>query len=143
MPSPLLVTFLAGNSGPWRVTALKTLIGEKMQPVERLVVFENRNPPPAPPGGWALRGLTSNTRYTHRDELNALAARQESLAGRAPRAPRSSPSVRRRRGGPSPRMSGGRSSRRNHAISVLVWSISRRSLAGCITAASWESRSIS
>lgn len=86
MPPPLLVTFLAGNSGPWRVTALNTVIGEKLDPAERVVVFEGRNPPPAPPGGWSLRGLTSNARYTHRVELNELAARQESLA--RPRATR-------------------------------------------------------
>jgi len=86
MPSPLLVTFLAGNSGPWRVTAFKTVTGEGLRPIERLSVFEGNGAPSVLPGGWSLRGMTSNTRYTHRDEVTALQSRQEGLS--RPRATR-------------------------------------------------------
>ena len=80
MPQPLLVTFAAGAAGPWRIRRIGAVIGETMPAAERLGVIEGGANGPA--CAWALRGVTSNARYTTRAETAALAARQEGL-GRA------------------------------------------------------------
>jgi chlorite dismutase len=81
MPPPLLVTFAAGASGPWRIERMSAVCGEGLPEAERLVMIDG-----SPPGGampdapaWTLRGTTSNTRYTNRAEVEALAAKQEGL----------------------------------------------------------------
>ena len=78
--SPSLpVTFLAGDAGPWRIERIDAVIGERLAAAERLTVREG--PDAIEPAGtiWALRGLTSNARYSRRAEVDALAARQEGL----------------------------------------------------------------
>ena len=81
MPPPLLVTFAAGTVGPWRIDRMSVVIGDGLPQAERLAVIEGSQPvgatPPAPT--WTLRGATSNTRYTTRVEVAALAVRQEGL----------------------------------------------------------------
>lgn len=79
MPPPLLVTFAAGPVGSWRVERVETMIGEGLSAAARLAVVEGPGAVP-PDAAWALRGTTSNTRYTRRAELDALAARQEGLS---------------------------------------------------------------
>ncbi|MEI7715328.1 MAG: chlorite dismutase family protein [Mycobacterium sp.] len=77
MPLPL-TTYLAGASGPWRIDSITPVIGETLSAAQRLDIVEA---PLAEQAGstWALRGLTSNIRYSTRAELDALAARQEGL----------------------------------------------------------------
>jgi chlorite dismutase len=80
MPPPLLVTFAAGASGPWRVDRIDTVIGDGLPAAERLAVLEGSQTP-APTGtSWVLGGVTSNTRYTNRSEVDALVARQHGLS---------------------------------------------------------------
>lgn len=76
MATPLLVHFLAGASGPWRITDIRSVVGPVPDPAPRLAVHEGRDPPAA---AWALRAVTSNIRYTRRDEVAQLTARQEGL----------------------------------------------------------------
>ncbi len=70
--------FAGGQTGAWQVLGVEPVTGPSLPPVSRLAVLDG-----APVGGleaaWALRGVTSNTRYTLRDEQEALAARQAGL----------------------------------------------------------------
>src|SRR5215472_7148531 len=77
MAPPLLVTFAAGLSGVWRIDRIEAVIGSGLPLAERLAVLEGGGDPG--PTTWVLRGVTSNTRYTQRQELDTLAARQEAL----------------------------------------------------------------
>ena len=77
MAPPLLVTFVAGISGTWRIDRIDTVIGSALPRAERLAVLEGGGEPPQ--GAWILRGVTSNVRYTERLELDALVSRQEAL----------------------------------------------------------------
>jgi hypothetical protein len=79
MPPPLLVSFVGGTAGTWRVEEVRAPIGPGLPPAPRLSVTEG--PPPEPSGAaWVLRGSTGNLRYTTRPEVNALAERQEGLS---------------------------------------------------------------
>ncbi|MGO1079429.1 chlorite dismutase family protein [Inquilinus sp. CA228] len=79
MPVPLLVTFAAGLRGPWRIDRIDAVIGDALPMAERLAVREGPQPPDGAGGAWALRGTTSNQRYTTRPEADALVARQQGL----------------------------------------------------------------
>ena len=79
MPSPLLVTFVAGAPGAWRIDRLATVIGDGLPAAERLAVLEGSQAP-TEEAGWVLRGVTSNTRYTNRSEVDALDTSQQGLS---------------------------------------------------------------
>jgi hypothetical protein len=85
-PPPLLVTFSAGASGPWRIDRITPVVGESLEFAPRLAMTEHavtEHADPSPnPDVWTLRGTTSNTRYTIRSEVKALAARQQGLGRR-------------------------------------------------------------
>jgi len=79
-PTPLPVAFVAGENGDWRVQRTAAIIGDGLPPAVRLQVLEGPAAAALPTlGTWTLRGVTSNARYTHRGELDALSARQEAL----------------------------------------------------------------
>lgn len=78
-----LYSFAGGKIGPWRVTSMAAYIGEPLPLVERLAIYtEPDTSSLSADTPWILRGITSNERYVHRDEKQALVARQEDL-GRA------------------------------------------------------------
>lgn len=79
MPPPILVTFAAGASGTWRVDRINTVIGDGLPAAERLAVLEGSETPAPTETDWILRGVTSNTRYTNRSEVDALVAGQQGL----------------------------------------------------------------
>ncbi|GGC29768.1 hypothetical protein GCM10011504_04980 [Siccirubricoccus deserti] len=79
MPPPLLVTFVGCTSGLWQVDRVSPVIGEALPMAARLAVLEGAGAAPPPEAAWALRGVTSNPRYTNRAELNALGAVQQGL----------------------------------------------------------------
>lgn len=79
MPAPLLITFVAGTTGMWRVDCVSPAIGEVLPMAARLAVLEGAGAAPPPEAAWALRGVTSNLRYTNRGELNVLGAVQQEL----------------------------------------------------------------
>ena len=71
-----LFTFVAGTAGSWSVILAKPAVGESLATTERLAIIPG--PEIALPEGaqWALRGVTSNTRYVTRVEKELLAAQQ-------------------------------------------------------------------
>ncbi|HXV23702.1 MAG TPA: chlorite dismutase family protein [Alphaproteobacteria bacterium] len=79
MPVPLLVTFVAGVAGAWRIDRIDPVVGQGLPAAERLAVFEGASAPTRTDGAWVLRGVTSNARYTSRVETDALGARQQGL----------------------------------------------------------------
>jgi chlorite dismutase len=79
MPPPVLVTFAAGASGTWRVDRINTVIGDGLPAAERLAVLEGSDTQAPTEAAWVLRGVTSNTRYTNRSEVDALVANQREL----------------------------------------------------------------
>ncbi|WP_249120504.1 hypothetical protein [Plastoroseomonas hellenica] len=82
MPPPLSVTFAAGAAGPWRIERIEAVLGEALPAAARLTMQEGASVPAPPDAVWALRGTTSNPRYTTRAELDALAAVQQGLGRR-------------------------------------------------------------
>lgn len=77
MPGPILVSFIGGEEGEWRVTEVRPVKGEPLPATPSLSVVESspKDPPPASSQGegWVLRGVVSNLRYTTREEVEALA----------------------------------------------------------------------
>lgn len=78
MTAPLLVTFAAGEKGRWKIDRIDSVRGELLPQAERLAVVEGASHS-ASPGGWCLRGVTSNLRYTTEQERSDLTARQAGL----------------------------------------------------------------
>jgi len=71
MAAPVLVTFAAGGTGPWRVDRLAVVASAGLPLAARLAVYEGASAVRAEAAVWALRGTTSNTRYTNRAEVAA------------------------------------------------------------------------
>ncbi len=78
MTTPLLVSFVGGVSGDWRVESIHAVAGESLSPAKRLSMVEGAGDFAG--SAWRLRGVISNTRYTRRDEVTALGAVQQGLA---------------------------------------------------------------
>jgi Chlorite dismutase len=71
--------FVGGEQGLWRVEAMRTLIGEPLQRVERVDVRDAQPESTDLDAGWVLRGFTSNTRYAERVEVDVLRAKQAAI----------------------------------------------------------------
>ena len=80
MPTPILVTFAAGDSGGWRIDRATPVIGAGLSMGKCLAVFESPATASSISAAWELRGTTSNTRYTNHDEVRKLTAHQQELA---------------------------------------------------------------
>ncbi len=81
----MFTTFRGGQSGPWRVTAMRSLKGEPLPPVRSLsVVHSQAIALPLQPSAisWRLAGTTSDLRYVERAEKERLAEVPAGLAGR-------------------------------------------------------------
>jgi len=81
MTLPLHVAFVAGSLGMWRIERITPVNGDTLPPAQRLAVLEGlkASSAPATAASWALRGTTSNARYTNRSEIDALTVKQEML----------------------------------------------------------------
>ena len=79
MAVPLLVHFVAGSSGPWRVDRMQSVVGEELPHTDRLAIHENAQTNVFGDCSWVLRGVTSNTRYTNRPEVTTLVSKQAGL----------------------------------------------------------------
>ena len=99
MPLPLLVTFVAGASGAWRIDRLATVIGDGLPAAERLAVLEGPEAPTQTEAGWVLRGVTSNTRYTNLPRLTLWSPAKKDFLVRKRREPRLFQFARQRHGG--------------------------------------------
>ena len=85
----LLVAFLGGKTGRWRVRRMDPVSGQGLEAVAFVEIVEGLAASPANGAGpwttesaWVLRGATSNERYVTRAEHDTLVARQEPV-GRA------------------------------------------------------------
>lgn len=68
--------FTGGDSGIWKVVLIKSVIGDSLEPVDRVDILAGGAPPKEKPL-WVLRSVVSNERYvTHseREELRAVQA---------------------------------------------------------------------
>jgi hypothetical protein len=74
--NPRLFTFVAGRGGIWSVLETKAVNGASLPAAERIDVVHGAVPVLPDGAGWALRGVTSNTRYVTRAEKALLAAKQ-------------------------------------------------------------------
>ncbi len=79
MSTPVIIGFVGGGSGPWRVARIDPVRGEALPRVERLAVLEGAEGSLPDGAGWLLRGVTSNLRYTNEAEHDALLAVQPEL----------------------------------------------------------------
>ena len=72
-------TFVGGASGSWRVVRIDAVVGDPLDRVPRVGIFD-RHLESLPSGGrWLLRGVTSHERYVTRREHDLLAAKQPGL----------------------------------------------------------------
>ena len=72
-------SFVGGQSGSWRITAIHAVTGLTLEPAPCLHV-QNANLLEPPAGSqWLLRGVTSNQRYVTRPEQVSLVASQAGL----------------------------------------------------------------
>ena len=69
-----LYTFAGGSTGEWGVTLMRAVVGEPLPVVERVSVLSGGVVAVAADALWSLRGVTSNARYTTREEKAALSA---------------------------------------------------------------------
>lgn len=79
MASPIS-RFVGGASGPWRVTGIEVVSGEGVERTSRLEILGEGQAAQDRAARWAMRGSASNARYSTRDELTTLGARQAGLA---------------------------------------------------------------
>jgi len=76
---PLLVSFIAGNQGAWRIESIDAVVGESLPSADRLEVIESPSVSSSVHPAWLLRGVTSNVRYTNRAEVGVLNEKQQGL----------------------------------------------------------------
>jgi len=74
--------FIGGETGPWRMVKIEAIAGQGLPSATRLHIAPGEAAPAVSKAAWSLRGMTSNTRYTHRQEKSVLVAKQAEL-GRA------------------------------------------------------------
>jgi hypothetical protein len=72
----MLVAFLGGDEGTWRIERIEQVRGEGLRPASRLAVIEHG---PVPPGSWMLRGVVSYERYVSAPEQIELRHRSPPL----------------------------------------------------------------
>jgi hypothetical protein len=85
MTLPLLVSFVAGTAGAWRIERVQGCRGESLPPATHLDVLEGERAVGSPGAAWNLAGFTAELRYTTRVERNRLTAVQEGLGRPAAR----------------------------------------------------------
>jgi hypothetical protein len=73
-----LFTFVGGDAGTWEVVSMRAVIGDALEPVDRLRIVPGEVPKEKG-SGWALRGVTSHERYVTRPEKAKLVAVQPEL----------------------------------------------------------------
>jgi hypothetical protein len=77
--STRLFSFSGGDTGPWRVTNMETIIGEQLPAAKRLAIASTSSSPVDPQASWVLRGITSNERYVDREERSQIVSKQLDL----------------------------------------------------------------
>lgn len=70
-----LYSFIGGDTGPWRVTAMEAITGNPLPAARRLEIASGSAISPDPQTTWVLRGITSNERYVDREEKGQIVAK--------------------------------------------------------------------
>lgn len=78
-PSNRAYWFAGGASGEFRVRRMTAVIGEPLSEVARVTYLDTPTLPVGLEMRWAFRGVTSNQRYTTKNEKEALVARSPAL----------------------------------------------------------------
>lgn len=74
--------FIAGAAGAWEIERITAVSGASLAPAARLATLDTSDTSDAAPNAgaaWQLQGVTSNTRYTTRQEVEQLSAIQQGL----------------------------------------------------------------
>jgi hypothetical protein len=66
---------MGGDTGLWRVAAMKAITGEPLPAASRLEITSGSEIPSGPQSTWILRGITSNERYVDREEKSQIVAK--------------------------------------------------------------------
>src|SRR6478735_9701625 len=85
MTQPLLVSFLAGAIGAWRIDRVQGCRGDTLPAADRLDVVEGGIAAAKASAAWRLTGFTAELRYTTGTERETLTAVQEGLGRPAAR----------------------------------------------------------
>lgn len=78
MPTRLF-SFIAGDTGPWRVAEMECMAGEPLPAAKRLAITPGAESPSDLRAAWVLRGIKTNERYVLREDRSEMAARQRGL----------------------------------------------------------------
>lgn len=70
-----MYTFIGGSTGQWRVVSIGSVVGESLEPIDRLQIADDFIVSAQAEAKWVLRGAISNTRYTTRQEKEQLNAK--------------------------------------------------------------------
>lgn len=79
MTAPLMVTFIGGHQGQWRVLQINPVTGASLPSAERVRVDEGEVSGTPSGSAWTLRGVVGHVRYVERREKDALVAVQAGL----------------------------------------------------------------
>ncbi len=78
--STRLLSFMGGDTGPWRIVKMEAMVGEPLPAARKIAIASGSEIPSDRHADWILRGITSNERYAVREqERTELLARQPAL----------------------------------------------------------------
>jgi len=77
--NPLLVSFVAGETGTWKIDSMQTLSGEGLSLAPMLTVVEAANLSNNQNALWVLQAVPTHVRYATRSEVDQLKSKQEGL----------------------------------------------------------------
>jgi chlorite dismutase len=67
-----LTKFCGGQKGIWKVMSMRAIIGQSLEQVNRIDILNINNIDKQIECNWSLKGVSSNMRYTNRDEKTKL-----------------------------------------------------------------------
>ncbi len=75
------VSFIGGSKGAWKVMRVDTIVGAPLTSVAYIALHASHTPPPEThtTASWILHGTNNHTRYSTRNEVEAMKAQQEGL----------------------------------------------------------------
>jgi hypothetical protein len=79
MASPLLVRFIGGSSGQWRVLRSDSVLGPALPTASHVFIIEGNSDITHGDRAWELRGVASHQRYVEKLEADSLRSVQAAL----------------------------------------------------------------
>lgn len=67
-----MYSFIGGYNGSWKVVSINSVTGNGLEPIDRLEIVNEFIMPSKAETKWVLHGVTSNLRYTTRQEKEKL-----------------------------------------------------------------------